>query len=122
MCFDGCLGFAEMCPGEDRKAQIDGGGIECEHRLVEIQGKRLVSIEIACATDEMETEVLVNQEIPFAIGIGKCRTRDLAAKTNAIEFLSMRMKTSFDIAQSIAPGELGKCRRLYAKNREGDFK
>ena len=34
MKFDGCLGFAELCPGKELQTQVYGGGVESVGRLL----------------------------------------------------------------------------------------
>ena len=51
------LASAEFRPWEEGEAEIDGGGVESVDRLLQIDGKALLSVEFACVGNEHVCEV-----------------------------------------------------------------
>ena len=52
MALDGSLGFARRGPVEQAQAQINGGGVMREDRVLEFDPQVLVQIKFASATDQ----------------------------------------------------------------------
>lgn len=102
------LCFAKMSPRKDRQAKIDGGGVESKNGLIQFQHEGIVPVEAPGTLDQMHAEILIDQEAPFAVGIGQCRTRDFASKSYPVELVSMRMQTGRDVPQAISACELSK--------------
>ena len=100
-------GFAalERGPGEQRQAQIDGGGIQRINRLVEFQPEIFVGVELPGLADQDLRDVGVDASVAF--GVGQRVPGDGAAKTHVVEPWLDGAQTDFDIAQALAGGELG---------------
>jgi len=98
----------EASPGEDRQAEVDGGGIQGVHRAVQIEAERFVGVHRARDVNEHLREVGVDAPVVRLVGIGQRRPRDLAAKAHVIELALHRAQTGFDVAETLAERQLGK--------------
>jgi len=111
MCLDCRLGLAKVSPWKDRQTQVDSNGVERKDSLIQVQREGLVLVEVSGTVDQMDAEVLIDQKVPLAVGIGQSRARDLAPETHPVEFVSMRMQTGLDVSQTIPARELGEGHR-----------
>ena len=69
--FDGGLVAPELSPGEKRKAQIDGCGIEGVGSVIQGNAKIFVSIKLACALDKCLGKVGIDPPISVFVGFGQ---------------------------------------------------
>ncbi len=99
---------SEASPGEDRQAEVDGGGVQCVHGAVQIEAERFVGVHRAGDVDEHLSEVGVDAPVVRLVGIGQRRPCDLAAKAHVIELAFHRAQAGFDIAETLAERQLGK--------------
>lgn len=106
MSLDSGLCFAKVRPGKDRQTPIDSRGVECKNGLIQFQCEGIVPVEMSGSLDQVQTEILVNQEAVFSVGVGQCRARDFALESYSVKLVSMRMQASFDIWQTISAREL----------------
>ncbi len=103
----GLLG-AEARPREHRQAEVNGGGVQGIHGVVEIQTKRLVGVHRSRDVDQHLSEVGVDAPIVRLVGVGQRRSRDLAAKAHVIELALHGAQAGFDVAETLAESQLGK--------------
>lgn len=100
------LGRAKRSPRKYRQAQIDGGRIQRVDRLREIDAKRFVHVKRASYSDQALCEVGVDAPVANRIGIGQRIARHRTAKAHMVELGGLTAQTGFDIAQTLAIGQL----------------
>ena len=105
--FDGGFGRAEVRPGEQCQAQIDGGGVQRIERFLETQSIVLALMQLDRDGNQSMTEGLEQMPVAPLVGIGQSRTGYPAANPDVVELGALRVQTSHQIAQALAPGELG---------------
>ena len=69
--FDGGLGLAEVGPGEHRKTQVYGGGVERVHGFVELDAEILVAVQTAGHVNQRLSEVGINAPVADLVGVGQ---------------------------------------------------
>src|SRR2546429_58275 len=106
--FHRALVAAEFSPGEKRQAQIDGRGVQGIHRLGQLHSERLVAVEVASGGNQNLSEIGVDPPVAVLVGVGQRVARNLSPETHMIELGLLSAKTSFDIAEAFAIGELSK--------------
>jgi hypothetical protein len=99
----------EASPGEDRQAEVDGGGIQGVHRALQIETERFVGVHRARDVDEHLREVGEDSPGVSLVGIGQCGSGNPASNAHVIKLAVDRPQASFDIAQTLAVGQLSKC-------------
>ena len=104
--FDGSLVATKGCPRKERKAQIDGRGIEGVGGALKVDTERFVGVEHSCSTDKYLREVGVDSPVAATICVGDCAARDPAAKAHVVKFCFDRSQTCFDVSQTFAVGQL----------------
>ena len=67
---DRVLPVLVACPGEERKAKVDRGGIKSIGSLGQLYGKVIGSVEISGGPDQDLSEVGVDMPVAFLVGIG----------------------------------------------------
>lgn len=105
---DGCLGFAKLRPVEQALAQIDGAGIQSVDCVLEIEFQVLVQIKLASAPDQNCSQVGPDSPVARLVGIGQGRAVNAAAKSYGVQLARVGSKSHFDVAQALAPRQLGK--------------
>ncbi len=105
--FDRRLGALERRPGEQREAEIDGGGVERVNGLVEIDAEAVTDIQASGDADQGLGEVGVNAPVAQLVGVGQGAARYIAPDTHVIELGVLGAQTGLDVAQALAVGELG---------------
>lgn len=105
---DGRLAPAKGGPRKERQAQVDGGGVQRIGGLLKFRGKGLVGVEGGGLLHEHLGEI--GEEAPVAcfVGIGERAAGGGLANAAVIEFGSQCAETGFDVAETLAPGQLGK--------------
>ncbi len=111
MQFDGGFVASELGPREQRQTQIDGGGIERVHGLIEFQAEGVVGVKTPGHADQHVREIGVDFPVPHLIRVGQRVARDGAANSAVIEFGRRGPQTGFDIAQALSKSQLGKGHR-----------
>ena len=104
----GCLGFAKRRPFEQAQAQIDGGGIQCVDRVLEIEPQVLVQIKLASASDQNCSQVGPDTPVARLVGIGQGRAVNAVAKSHGVQLARVGSKRHFDVAQTLSPSQLSK--------------
>ena len=100
------LGAPEIGPGEQRQAQIDGGGIQGVHHLVQVATEGIVGIQGAGDTDQLQGEGFVDPPIPVRIGVSQGVARDRAVDAHVVKLFAGRAQAQFDVAQAFPIGQL----------------
>lgn len=108
MQFDPGLASPEGGPGKKRQAQVDGGGVQRVGSLLQFGRQRLVSVESCSLLDENLSKIAEDAPIARFVGIGQSAAGSRFANATVIEFGTQSVQARFDIAQTLAPGQLGK--------------
>ena len=107
MQFDRRFGAAKASPGEQRQAQVDGGGIEGIDGGVEIGADGLVSVHRAGDANEYLRQVFPNAPVMSLVGVGQRRTRDASPESQMVKPVCHRTQAGFDVTKALAPRQLG---------------
>jgi hypothetical protein len=97
---DGYLGFAKRRPVE--QTQVDGGGIQCVDRVLEIEPQVLVQIKIASSPDQSCSQVGLDSPVARLVGIGQGRAVKAVAKSHIVNLARVGSKRLFDVAQTLS--------------------
>jgi hypothetical protein len=76
--FDRRLGALERRPREQRKTEIDGGGVERIDGLVEIDAEAVIDVVAPGGGDQDLGEVGMDAPVALLVGIGQGGARDIA--------------------------------------------
>ena len=106
MHLDGTFVPAMLCPGKQRQAQIDDGGIQSVDRSFEIHGQRLTGVKSTCLVDQNQSDVAINFPVAQFVGFGQGVARDSRLHAGVIELGSHGSQTDFDIAQTLSASKL----------------
>jgi hypothetical protein len=63
--------LAEFCPRKQRQAKIDGGGIQCVNRLIQLHAKGVVGIKTSGPGNEDLCELCIDSPIPNLVRMYK---------------------------------------------------
>ena len=108
MKLDGAFVFAEDGPGEKRKTEVDGRGVEGVDGLLERQTEIIAGIESASLVDEHLSEVGVNPPVTGFIGVGQGVTGNVATDAHMIQSIPHRTQTGLDVPEALPIGQLSK--------------
>ncbi len=108
MKLDGSLGFAKRGPVEQAQTQIDGGGVQSVDRVLELQPQVLVQVKLASAPNQNGSQVGPDSPIARLVGIGQGGSVNAVAKAHGVELARVGPQSDFDVAQALAPSQLGK--------------
>jgi len=106
MHLDRSLPFAEYCPREQGKTQIDCGGIQGIDCLIQFHAEAFVGIQSSCLPDEHLGEVGVDAPVPDLVGIGQGIAGNVPTDTHMVELVSRSSEACLDIPQALPIGEL----------------
>ena len=101
------LVFSELCPGEKRQTEIDGGRIQGIYRLFQFDAEGVRGVKFSGFRDEDLSEVGINTPIPVLIGIGQGVAGDLSPDAQMIKSGLGCPQTGLDISQTFPVGQLG---------------
>jgi hypothetical protein len=104
---DGGLGRAERRPWIDRQAQFDRRGIGGVGRRIQIDAQRLLAVLRTGDADQVLRKVGVHLPGTCRIGTRRVARHRLAAKTNVIQARCPGAQVHLDVAQRLAPSQLG---------------
>jgi len=107
--FDGGFCLAKSRPGKERKAEVDGGGIEGVGDLVEFQDPLVVGIQASGVLNQGIGEIGEDAPVSLLVGVGERTPGDLSPDARVVEFGFHGAQTGLDLAQTFAAGQLGKC-------------
>src|SRR5256886_16103630 len=99
---------SDLSPGEKRQAQIDGRGVQGIHRLGQLHAERFVAVEVASGGNQDLCKIGVDPPVAMLVGVCHGVARNLAPEAPMIVLGLLGTKTSFDIAETFAIGELSK--------------
>src|SRR3972149_10177796 len=105
--FDAPLAASKRGPRKQRKTEIDRRRIEGINGLVELQGKRFMTVEIPGGIDQHSGEVGIDEPVPCFVGMGQRVPCDDATHSAVVEFLPERTEARFDIPETFSEGDLG---------------
>ena len=99
---------AELGPGEQREAQIDGGRVQSVETLIEIHADRIAGVQRPRDANQDLGEIGIDPPVARLVGVGQCGARHLGAESHVVELGAERTQARFDVAQAFAVGQLGK--------------
>jgi len=105
------LGRAEMRPGKDRQAQVDGRRVERVHGFVKIEPQAVADVEPSGLSDQPLSEVGMDAPVACLVGVRQRRAPHGLAKAHVVELGGLRREAGLDVAQALAIGELGERHR-----------
>ena len=105
---DGGLGPAELGPGEQGQAQVDGGGIQGIGGVVEGDAEVVVQEQRPGEANQLVGQLLVDAPVPVLVGLGQGVAGDVTANAQMVQLAAGRAQAQFDVAQALPPGQLGK--------------
>ena len=102
----GALGI-ETRPRIDRQTQVDDAGVQGVDRLIQIQRQWFLGVKPARLSDEVSGQI--REDAPVACGqrVGQGAAFDRTAQTQMIQLIGAGIETGFDVAQTLAPSQLG---------------
>ena len=105
--FDGGLVLTELGPREQRETEVNGGGVQCIGGGFEVGEERVFGVERGGLRDEDLGEVGEDAPVALFVGISQRAAGGGLAETGVIEFWTEGGQTGCDVAEALAPGELG---------------
>ena len=102
------LGRSEMRPWKHRQTQVDGSRVQRVHHIAQIQPQVFLGVKHSGLSDQPLGEFLVDTPVAPLVGIGQRRTGYGVADAHVIELGRLRRQAGFDVAQTLAIGELSK--------------
>ncbi len=104
----------ELCPGEQRKAEIDCGGIQRVQALVEVHADRIVSVQWPRNADQDLGKITIDAPVVSLVGVGERGARHSSTESHVIQPGAHRAQARLDIAQALAVSQLckGHCQVL----------
>ena len=106
--FDRGLVSPKRGPRKQREAQVNGGGVQRLGSGLEFKAEGFIGVERGGLPDENPGEVGKDTPVPLFVGHGQRATGSGLADAGVIEFRAKGCQTGFDVAQTFAPGQLGK--------------
>src|SRR5664279_271967 len=106
--FDGGLMLPKRGPRKEREAEVNGGRVQRIGGGLEFKTERLIGVERGGLLDEDLGEVGKNAPVAIFVGVGERAAGGGLADAGVIEFRAEGRQTGFDVAQTFAPGQLGK--------------
>ncbi len=111
MQFDGGLVLAESGPREQRKAQVDGGGVQRVQARIQIHADRITHVHRPRHSDQDLREIGKDPPVARLVGIRQSRARYPAAESQVIQLAAHRPQTGLDIAKAFPVSKLSKLHR-----------
>jgi hypothetical protein len=99
----GCRG-----PVEQAQAQIDGGGVDGIHTLIQVQPKSILAVKTASNTDEVHGKVFKDPAVSSLFGIGQSGAGNPAAKPCVVKLARVRAQAKLNVTKACSRCELGK--------------
>ena len=101
-----CVGTKRR-PVEQAQAEIDGGRVQRIDARIELQQRRFLSIQRSCAGDQPLGQAGIDAPIAPVQRIGQRRSRGRRLQSHVEKLGLIGRHAGLDIAQRLAPGELG---------------
>ena len=108
--FDRSLGFAEVCPREHRKTQVNSCGIDGIDHLFKIKSVGVIGIKSASFANQYLAECFIDTPIPKLVGISQIGSGDVAPNAHCIT-LGAVAQTSFDVSETLPESDLRESHR-----------
>ena len=99
------LGPAKRCPIEQAQTQLDGGGIECVHRRVQIDLQRFFGIEIPRTNDQVHGRIVIDAPVRVVQRIRECRAGRCVREARVKQLGAIGLQAKLDIAQGLSPSQ-----------------
>ena len=107
MHLDARFGLPEVGPREECQREIDGGRIEGVDRVVEIQAEIFSGIQRPGLADESFCKILPDSPVALVVGVRESGLGNRLRESKMMQSRRPRIQTRGDVAQSLAPGQLG---------------
>ena len=104
--FDRSLGFAEVCPREHRKTQVNSCGIDGIDHLFKIKSVGVIGIKSASFANENLSEGFIDTPVTKLVRISQIGSCNVATYAHCISLRAVA-QTSFNISQALAKSDLG---------------
>jgi len=102
--FNGGFVFPELCPLEQRQAQVDGRGVQDSNRF----GHVIFAIQFLCMSDQYHSQFLIYFPWSRSIGIRECTQWHALFDAHVITTSSECVKGRGQIPKAVTKGELPK--------------
>ena len=108
MHLDRTIALAKVSPGEERKAEIDGRGIEGVGGLFQGDAEILLGVQRPRSANQHLGEVGIHLPRPFFVGLGQGAAGHSTPDARMIQLGSHGPKAGLDVSKALPIGELGK--------------
>ena len=105
--FDRRFCFAEVCPWEQRQAQVDGGGVKSIDSFLQLQAEVVLGIEASCLGYKHLGKIGIDAPVPFLIGFGQSASGYISTNAHVVAPGGDRSQARFDIPQALSISQLG---------------
>ena len=106
MHLDGSFCLAKVCPWKDAQTQVDGRGVECIGRLLQLHRKTVAGVKFSGDLNKAYRKIRVDAAVTLFVGIGQRALGDIASYAQVIELGLMGAQASFDVAKTLAVSQL----------------
>ena len=110
------LGGSEMCPGEERQAQIDGRRVQGIDRIRQRQPQVFVGVELARLRNQSLRKIGVDAPVARLVGVGQCGAVHRRAEAHMVELVGLRRQTRLDVAQTFPVCQLCKGHMAFSRS------
>jgi len=107
--FDGGLVLAKRGPRKQRETEVNGGGIQRIGGGLEFKTERIFGVKRGGLPDEDLGEIGKDAPVTIFVGIGQSAASGGLTDASVVEFRAKGRQAGFDVAQTFAPSQLGKC-------------
>ena len=80
---------------------MDGGGIQCVDRVLEIEPQVLVQIKFARAPDQKCSQVGPDSLVARLVGIGQGGSVNTVSKSHSLQLARVGTKRNFDVSKAL---------------------
>ena len=108
---DGGFVLAEPRPGEQRKAQIDGGRVQCIQTVVQLHTDGIGRMQRPRDADQHLRKIRKDSPVVHLISIRQRGARHTAAKAHVVELAAKGSQTGLNVAETVAVRQLGEGHR-----------
>jgi len=100
------LSGAKVRPRKHRKAQVDGGRVECIDCVGQIEPQVLAEIQLAGLNDQASGKCLPDTPVARFVGVRQRRSGHRFAKSHVVQLCRLGQQAGFDIPQALSVGQL----------------
>lgn len=105
---DGGLVLSKRGPRKERETEVNGGGVQRIGSGLQFKAERLIGVKRGGLPDEDVGEIGKDAPVAIFVGIGQSAAGGGLADAGVVEFRAEGCQAGFDVAQTFAPGQLGK--------------